>query len=152
MSRFNSSFSKFLAINSLHLLCINGVAAEPTISQDLSHGWRVARGDNPEWSRPDFDDRGWQKIKTNLSWEAQGFENYDGYAWYRLRFIADEKLRLLNGDPYSEPLRLRLGQIDDVDQTWFNGVKIGETGEFPETYRPAWRESRAYKIPKTLIR
>ena len=65
------------------------------------------------------------------SWEEQGIGDYDGYAWYRVRFDVpaqwkDEPELKLRG-----ALLLDLGWVDDVDQTWFNGVEVGQTGKFP---------------------
>ena len=33
---------------------------------------------------------------------------------------------------------LELGQVDDVDETWFNGQRIGGTGKLPPPTKPAW--------------
>ena len=38
-----------------------------------------------------------------------------------------------------------------MDQTWFNGTRIGATGGFPDSYEPNWLASRAYLIPAHLI-
>ena len=41
-------------------------------------------GDNPEWSKPAFDDSQWKEIQTGNVWQAQGYPDYHGYAWYRI--------------------------------------------------------------------
>ena len=62
--------------------------AEKQVVQQLS--FPVARfqtGDDPAWKEKDFDDSNWAEIRTNIHWERQGYEGYDGYAWYRIRFF-----------------------------------------------------------------
>ena len=99
---------------------------------DLSNAqWKIQVGDNPAWSKRDVDDSDWRPIKVGANWEEQGIGDYDGYAWYRVRFDVpaqwkDEPELKLRG-----ALLLDLGWVDDVDQTWFNGVEVGQTGKFP---------------------
>jgi sialate O-acetylesterase len=45
-----------------------------------------------------------------------------------------------------------LGKIDDADETFFNGKKIGSSGHFPPEYRSASNEERRYTVPEKLIR
>ncbi|MEZ4764274.1 MAG: hypothetical protein R3C26_14170 [Calditrichia bacterium] len=51
---------------------------------------------------------------------------------------------------------LLLGQIDDLDETYFNGKLIGRTGERTGRRKPdvrgnEWQIYRAYEIPNELI-
>ncbi len=83
------------------------------------------------------------------AWETQGYREYDGIAWYRKSFIIPA--HLLRRD-----LVLILGKIDDLDQTYFNGELIGETGDlsgYPGriSVDQEWQELRAYPIPEHLI-
>jgi hypothetical protein len=52
---------------------------------ELTQPWRFHVGDNPAWAAPDFDDSHWQLLRTDESWSQQGYPDYDGYGWYRLR-------------------------------------------------------------------
>ena len=52
---------------------------------ELTEPWRFHSGDNPAWAAPDFDDSHWQLLRTDESWSQQGYPDYDGYGWYRLR-------------------------------------------------------------------
>jgi hypothetical protein len=45
-----------------------------------------------------------------------------------------------------------LGKIDDADETYINGVRIGSTGRFPPVPVSAWNDQRAYRIPRRLLR
>ena len=49
-------------------------------------------------------------------------------------------------------IKLYLGKIDDVDQTYFNGKLIGETGSFPPQYVTQWEKQRVYTIPESEVR
>ncbi|HDQ45065.1 MAG TPA: glycoside hydrolase [bacterium] len=117
---------------------------------DLGGQWKFSTGDDPMWARPDWDDTGWATISVPNSWENEGFENYDGFAWYR------KTLRIGSGLARSK-LILMLGYIDDIDEVYFNGVLIGHTGRFP-SHKDDWMIrgfndlERAYFIPPHLIR
>ncbi|CUS93311.1 glycoside hydrolase family 15 protein [Candidatus Kryptonium thompsonii] len=52
----------------------------------------------------------------------------------------------------NEDLILLLGSIDDADETYLNGSKIGETGKFPPERRTEWTTLRAYPVPKGLLK
>lgn len=67
---------------------------------------------------------------------------YNGAFWYR-------KTVDLPSDWANTELTLELGAIDDLDITYFNGVKVGETGL--ETRNP-WEFKRVYKIPGELVK
>jgi hypothetical protein len=88
-------------------------------------------------------------VETN--WEQQGVEGYDGYAWYRLRFEIPKKWKDDSSLEQRGALILDLSWIDDVDRTWFNGVEVGQTGEFPPNFELAYRERRKYVIPGSAI-
>jgi len=39
-------------------------------------------GDNPAWKEKNFDDSGWEVIKTALAYEDQGYEGYMDFDWF----------------------------------------------------------------------
>ena len=49
-------------------------------------------------------------------------------------------------------ISVRLGTVSDRDKTYFNGVLIGETGEFGSSQPRAYDKVRIYEIPSSLIR
>ncbi|WP_075590498.1 sugar-binding domain-containing protein [Labilibacter marinus] len=112
--------------------------------KDLSGKWKFSLGNNPEWSKSNYDDSGWDKIYVPSAWEMQGFNGYDGYAWYRKTITIPQ---LYN----KEALAIELGYIDDVDKVYFNGKKIGKTGDFPPCFATAYNARRIYDIPEYLI-
>jgi len=114
---------------------------------DLSGAWTFKTGDDPAYARAEFDDRAWGQILPTGNWEQQGFDNYNGFAWYRIRFALPATLR--QRAFLRDSLRLLLGKIDDCDAVYLNGVKIGQTGRFPEEkdgYATAWDVQRRYML------
>jgi len=118
---------------------------ELTPIKELSGSWKFSLGDNIEWSSPKFNDSDWKTITVPGSWEEQGYYGYDGIAWYRKSFNAGSDLQNQN-------LYIELGYIDDVDEVFINGVKIGATGTFPPFYKTAYNSHRIYFIPKKLVK
>ena len=92
---------------------------------DLRGQWLFSIGDNMKWSQPAYNDREWETIRVPAKWEDEGFSGYNGFAWYRKTFdgtrLQDKSLS------YS----LFLGYVDDVDEVYVNGHKIGASGKFP---------------------
>lgn len=111
---------------------------------DLSHRWKFSIGDKQEWADPEFNDSDWEWIDVPSAWENQGFHGYDGFAWYRTTFTARQL-------PNKHALYLQLGNIDDVDEVFVNGKRIGKSGNFPPRYSTAYNSNRRYNIPADLI-
>jgi len=115
----------------------------------LDKGWVMKTGDNPEWSKPDFDDGDWPPVRVDLPWEETGHPNYDGYAWYRLKFEVPESWKPRDVHGF---ISLSLGAIDDVDVTYVNGEQIGSTGAMPPDYHTAYYTPRFYRIPTRIVK
>lgn len=119
------------------------------LEMSLSGFWKFSEGDNTNWSRMDYNDSGWKNIMVPSLWESQGYLYLNGYAWYRKWFIFKKQL-------YKKKLVLVLGKINDIDEVYFNGVRIGSTGGFPgEKYgyrnTGVYERERFYFIPPNLI-
>ncbi len=106
--------------------------------------WKFSIGDREEWADPNYDDSDWEEIYVPRRWEREGFNGYDGYAWYRTSFNGN---RLEDGGVHY----IRLGYIDDVDEVFVNGVKIGFSGGFPPDYYTSWNAEREYRIPDEAL-
>jgi hypothetical protein len=122
----------------------------PPVDQNLAGMWKFDTGDSLKWSGVDVDDRKWVDVRVPAFWETQGFRGYNGYGWYRMVFRPLPTL-------ISQHLILMLGKIDDVDEVYLNGERIGTTGELPRSGRPKvrrdeYRQARAYTIPPGLLR
>ncbi len=111
------------------------------------------KGLSAGWFKKDFNDSSWRKLKLGFPWESQGIRDnnsfaksaaaypYDGLAWYRISFVIPPEMK-------GKKLFFEADSIDDLDDTWFNGVKIGHTGEDTPEY---WQFRRKYAIPPEVI-
>ena len=63
-------------------------------------------------------DKNWMKIKVG-AWEQLGAGNYDGVAWYRIRFKAPEKGSANGAELY-------FGAVDEIAWVWLNEKYVGQ--------------------------
>ena len=104
-------------------------------------------GNDPSWSKPNIVDTGWKNAKLGQVWQQQGFPDYHGYAWYRIHTVIPSTLK--NNAGWKDSLRIFLAHVNDVDETYLNGVKIGKIGTFPEDpagYLSMWPAVREYRL------
>lgn len=108
-------------------------------------------------------DNQWPEIRVGRSWESEKVispnpqadrqkpypvaspeppQGYDGYAWYRLRFVLPEEWR-------GNDLELIVDWANDWDWAYFNGELVGKTG--PEVLQ-WWRKPRRYRVPARVVR
>ena len=92
----------------------------------LDEGWKFMPGDDPSWSSPAFSDSAWKDISPLQVWDAQGYADLDGYAWYRIHVTIPSSLK--ERSYYRDSVVIFLGKIDDRDQTWLNGQPLGQNG------------------------
>ncbi len=115
-------------------------------AQNLLPGtWKFKTGDDTAWAAVSFDDSGWNEIIPGTVWESQGYPGYDGFAWYRASVDIPAELRAV-AEKYGG-LSLKLGKIDDVDFTYFNGGLVGGMGTLPPDYVTKHNVERDYTIP-----
>jgi sialate O-acetylesterase len=88
------------------------------------------------WYRTDFVPRDWKPMSLPGLWENTVLPDYDGIVW--LRKEVD-----LPAGAAGKDLTLMLGNPDDMDSTWFNGVKIGGA---------KGAALREYTIPGNLVK
>ena len=118
--------------------------------QSLAGTWKIMTGDNSHWSEVGFDDSGWKDITVPIFWETQGLKDYDGFGWYRFHFRPSSTLE-------GKQLIMLVGKVDDIDETYLNGQRIGHTGTMRargEDINPSdeYRQLRAYTIPPELLK
>lgn len=108
--------------------------------------WRFKTGDEAVWKRPDFDDTGWDVVKLPAYWEAHSnYTEDNAFGWYRRKMD-------IPADMKGKDIMLLLGKVDDVDEVWLNGERIGGMGAFPPNYATAWEVERRYPVSASLIR
>ncbi|MCG8697319.1 MAG: beta galactosidase jelly roll domain-containing protein [Bacteroidales bacterium] len=137
-------------------ICIVLVVLLSTISQltfaqpelelfkNLKGQWKFSVGDDMLWAQPNFDDSDWDAIYVPGMWENKGYKEYNGYAWYRKTF----KLPKL---PINHHYVLVLGKVDDADEVFVNGKKVGQTGRFFPNYKSAFNKKRIYKLNDSIL-
>ena len=128
------------------LLLVSLIYATTAFSQviNLEGKWKFHIDDEASWASPTFDDSRWESIHAPSAWEEQGFNGYDGFAWYRRKFdgrVLDRKTNYYLG----------LGYIDDADEVYVNGRLIGFSGSMPPRFKTAFNNERKYILPVELI-
>ncbi|MCU4175982.1 beta galactosidase jelly roll domain-containing protein [Carboxylicivirga sp. N1Y90] len=139
VNRYKISLLFFIAI----LLLGNNTSAQILVKKYSLNGyWNFSVGDYPQWKDASFIDAHWAELKVGQNWESQGYDDYNGIAWYRRKIIVNERP--------NNTLFIKIGAIDDADEVYFNGTLIGSTGGFPPNTKTAFREERNYEIPSAL--
>jgi sialate O-acetylesterase len=111
---------------------------------ELKGEWKFSIGDDIKWANPEYNDEIWEKIKVPSPWENEGFNGYDGFAWYRKHFNASRDLK-------GKSIYLSMGYIDDADEVYLNGHLVGLSGSFPPNYKSAYAAKRMYPCPEGFI-
>ena len=89
------------------------------------------------WAAPGFNDESWMTMKVPGLFSQNGLEKFDGLVWFRHTVDIPSSMT-------GKALTLRLGSVDDIDVTYFNGVRIGQT--------EGWAKERVYQIPARLVK
>lgn len=99
---------------------------------------RGLRQGEPVWADPAMEASGWPVMTLPTLWEGAGLPGLDGVVWFRTTFELT--------DPESESdLFLSLGPIDDSDETFINGRKVGEMWS-------QYNVPRKYTAPSDVLR
>ncbi|MCK9426618.1 MAG: glycoside hydrolase family 127 protein [Ignavibacteriaceae bacterium] len=142
-----SIFPKLLIRHYLFFSIIIFNATQAQVFQ-LPNEWKFKLGDDPEWASLSFNDADWGTKQVSTSWSAAGVEA-DVYSWYRVKIVIPSSMK--NSAEKSKGVKLCLGKIDDVDQTFFNGKLIGQTGSLPPNYETKWDTNRVYIISENEV-
>lgn len=94
-------------------------------------------GTQQGWASATTFDGGWKSVAMPQYFEQTGLPDYDGIVWFTREFE-------LPTDWSGKDLKLELGQIDDIDTTWVNGVKVGQMNRYDLF--------RNYTIPANILK
>ncbi|MCP4642871.1 MAG: glycoside hydrolase family 95 protein [bacterium] len=99
------------------------------------------------WSAQAADDSdAWDSIYVPGAWERnEAYQGYNGMAWYRCFVRVPEEWK-------GKQLRLHLGTIDDADEVFFNGAKVGDRGSMPPNYQGDSGSPRRYGVGTRHVR
>jgi sialate O-acetylesterase len=75
-----------------------------------------------QWSWADFNDTSWQTLRLPDLFDRKAIPGFDGVVWFRREIMVPEELA-------GKELTLSLGPVDDTDETYVNGVKVGNTNQ-----------------------
>lgn len=90
-----------------------------------------------KWYLPQTDISDWKTMKQPSHWEDNELASYDGSVWFRKSYDSLPKDFMGN-------TTVSLGQIDDYNICWINGVKIGEGYGNMNMY--------TYRVPDSLVK
>jgi sialate O-acetylesterase len=100
------------------------------------HGLPLAGPGFAGWAGIDVDDGNWPTLQVPQVWEEQGLAGFDGMVWYRRHLM-------LSAAQATGVSTLRLGMVDDCDETWVNGTRVGGLCQ--------WDAARSYTVPAGLL-
>ena len=119
----------------LAALTTDPTAAQARWGEQWQDWWR-ARSDTAPWSPADAGT--WTAVPAMEPWERWGVPElaaYNGMVWYRLEID-------LTARQARDARVLSLGNVDEADQTWVNGVAVGASGS----------GDRRYDLPPGLLK
>ena len=90
----------------------------------------------PIWVNDEQTGAEWRTMQLPNAWEWQGLENFDGIVWFQKIVQIPEHWK-------GKTLTLKVGKVDDIDVTWFNGHQVGTTDGY-------WI-ARNYTVPAELV-
>jgi sialate O-acetylesterase len=94
--------------------------------------------DDTHWADPAHDDSAWPVLPGIGPWERNVLPGFDGRVWFRKE--VDVPAVFLD-----QPMLLSLGPVDDSDETYVNGVRVGGFTNAPG-------QPRTYFVDKKILR
>jgi len=93
----------------------------PAFDQDISGHWRFApdprdQGLAGRWFAPGFADGRWKPVRTDLSWQEQGWADDQTFGWYRTEVRLPARL--------PAHLYLQLGEVAQAYRLFVNGTEV----------------------------
>jgi sialate O-acetylesterase len=114
--------------------------------------WDFRPGDDSLFLKSTAEEIHTFKLMAPAHWDIQGFQDYDGFGWYKKTFLLPKELD-------GGSMILLMGKIDDIDQTYVNGILVGSTGKWnfesvPTDYNSSdeYLTNRVYSVPQKLLK
>jgi sialate O-acetylesterase len=127
--------------DSLRLL-VQWIHQHPSVNlrdRDPLQKWEGLKFGDEHCADRDFNDSAWQVMNLPINWERTSIGEFDGVVWFRKQVVIPSAW-------IGKDLTLQLGPIDDMDETFVNGKKVGQyLGE------GFWKVDRVYKIAGSSI-
>lgn len=93
-------------------------------------------GISGEWHKTSVDFTSWSKMSVPQLWERV-LGDIDGIIWFKYTIRLPKEAE-------GKTAVMQLGPIDDDDETWINGIKVGET--------KGYSANRLYRIPENVLK
>lgn len=100
-------------------------------------GLTVPAADAPGWSAAQELDAAWPTLQAPGLWEGQGLADLDGIVWLRERIE-------LTAAQAAGAAELHLAKVDDCDEVWVNGQRVGG--------QCGYDQLRRYAVPAGVLR
>lgn len=133
LPKVTSQETEPVPVTGIHTLTLNDIRSK---SDNLhSAPWKYHPGDNPDWSRPDFDDTTWKYLSTLITQDKVINKEWQGIGWFRLHIsVPDEEL-------WNKPLALLVNYHAGASEIFLDGELIytfGKVGNRKEEEKPYW--------------
>ncbi len=102
------------------------------------------KGEKAIWAQPNNDFSTWKTMELPQHWENAGLIDLDGILWFMIDFELDE-------EEAKHRIALHLGKIDDSDDTYINGVRVGGMVEKHNVPRVYSLENDVARIGKNVL-
>jgi len=101
----------------------------------------------PAYGSRGFDEAAWETIRVPQRWDEAGHR----ITWVRV--VPHEVPAPEQGDGKADRrnLFLEIGKIADADETFVNGVRVGQTGELSQSGRGDPQAYRRYRVPPETL-
>jgi sialate O-acetylesterase len=90
------------------------------------------------WKSAKYYDDAWRTMALPNRWEEQGLDGFDGNVWFRKTIVIDAV-------DAGKQATIELGEIDDSDDTYVNGILVG-------SMKARYNEKRKYVIPEGVLK
>lgn len=103
-------------------------------------------GEQEGWQKVELDQSAWQPIAVPAAWEKTPVGEYDGVAWYRVRFTIPETAK-------DKRLVLQFGAVDEEAWVYLNGELQGENTEKStgQTVHQIWDKPFTIKLTDARV-
>jgi sialate O-acetylesterase len=100
-------------------------------------GMSLDKGLKERWEANGMDLSSWNKIFAPATWESRELPDFDGIVWFKKEVDVPQTWA-------GKEVKLFLSTVDDMDLTWVNGTKVGETDSYAA--------KRNYIIPAGILK
>jgi sialate O-acetylesterase len=119
-----------------YMLQVTHRAMPPDITPGAEHP-DVGLAGPVKWYQPDYDPVGWHRFWLPGYWADQGVKGLNGVVWFRKEISVPASMA-------GKPAKLFVGRIIDADETYLNGIKVGNiTYQYPP---------RRYDVPAGVLK